>query len=171
MTRFILKIMPLFFLPSANLPNHMEPSSPHPNSGSSYANPSKQLSLKFGKVSQFVEQVASIVRLTTKMHMKKFIKYDILVLGFKRQTNWWKLWPIYISREDANFRVFKTKPQNENMEFTIPTILILGFKNLSTKVKIWIYNTFWGIENPIRSCQYLVFPQIKQLFNNSYSPR
>jgi len=76
-----------FLLPSANLSNHMEPSSPHPNSGSSYANPSKQLSLKFGKVSQFVEQVASIVRLKTKMHMKKFIKYDILVLGFRRQTN------------------------------------------------------------------------------------
>jgi len=76
-----------FLLPSTNLSNHMEPSSPHPNSSSSYVNPSKQLSLKFGKVSQSMEQVASIVRLTTKMHMKKFIKYDILVLGFRRQTN------------------------------------------------------------------------------------
>jgi hypothetical protein len=43
------------------------------------------------------------------MHIKKIKKYDTLVLGFRRQTNWWKFWPIYISKEDASFRVFKTK--------------------------------------------------------------
>jgi hypothetical protein len=148
----------------------MEPSSPHPNSSSSYANPSKKLSLKFGKVSQSMEQVASIVRLTTKMHMKKFIKYDILVLGFRRETNWWKLWPIYISREDVNFMVFKTRPRNENMESTIPTILILGFRNLSTKVRIWIYNTFRGIKNPIRYCQYSYFSTNKKIVQQLIFP-
>ncbi len=98
-----------FLLPSTNLLNCMEPPSPHPNSGFSYAHPSKQLSLKFGKVFQSIKQVASIITFTTKMHIKKIKKYDTLVLGFRRQTNWWKFWPIYISKEDASFRVFKTK--------------------------------------------------------------